>query len=311
MKKITSMVLLLLCACLLTACGCKHEWMDATCEAPKTCTLCGETEGEALPHVWNEATCVNPKFCQNCGIAEGEQPAGHQWQDLENHCSQICSVCGAIGGEVKEHLWQEATCTQPKTCTACGITEGECAPHTDLAAMDTSGDLVQITCTCGVEEEISDQDLMMRMLQGNWTMMAVYSDGGFYAPEPSYDWEEGSWMEIHSSEEPLAYQGFISDAGIYCVAPFELSDFQAGSYQYRRNGNALPIVQCIALAGTPQQETWQLVLGPRGYDPADLTTEQFLNAAHDGYVTCLWRYTEKAIYLYGYNPGFVPGVPAE
>ena len=29
---------------------CPHAWIDATCTAPKTCELCGETEGEALGH---------------------------------------------------------------------------------------------------------------------------------------------------------------------------------------------------------------------------------------------------------------------
>ena len=29
---------------------CSHSWLDATCTAPKTCSVCGETEGEALGH---------------------------------------------------------------------------------------------------------------------------------------------------------------------------------------------------------------------------------------------------------------------
>ena len=53
MKKILYMVLIVICiSTLLTACGCEHQWTDATCSAPKTCTLCGETEGTAL------AVCV-------------------------------------------------------------------------------------------------------------------------------------------------------------------------------------------------------------------------------------------------------------
>ena len=30
------------------ACGCKHEWIDATSKHPKTCLRCGKTEGEKL-----------------------------------------------------------------------------------------------------------------------------------------------------------------------------------------------------------------------------------------------------------------------
>ena len=37
----------------------EHSWADATCEAPKTCTGCGETEGEALGHLYYYNLCLN------------------------------------------------------------------------------------------------------------------------------------------------------------------------------------------------------------------------------------------------------------
>ena len=39
---------------------CEHEWVDATCKAPKTCKLCGASEGEANPdaHVLFADTCL-------------------------------------------------------------------------------------------------------------------------------------------------------------------------------------------------------------------------------------------------------------
>ena len=43
-------------------CGAKrheHSWTEATCTMPKTCTVCGETEGEALGHQWSEADNTN------------------------------------------------------------------------------------------------------------------------------------------------------------------------------------------------------------------------------------------------------------
>lgn len=33
---------------------CTHEWTDATCTTPKTCSKCGETEGQALGHNYTE-----------------------------------------------------------------------------------------------------------------------------------------------------------------------------------------------------------------------------------------------------------------
>ena len=36
---------------------CAHSWTAATCTAPKTCTLCGETEGSALGHSYVSGAC--------------------------------------------------------------------------------------------------------------------------------------------------------------------------------------------------------------------------------------------------------------
>ena len=35
-------------------CTGEHQWQDATCIKPKTCYVCGKTEGEALGHDWDE-----------------------------------------------------------------------------------------------------------------------------------------------------------------------------------------------------------------------------------------------------------------
>ena len=50
-----------------------HEWVEATCTAPKTCKTCGATEGEALGHDWKDATTEAPKTCTRCGTTEGEK----------------------------------------------------------------------------------------------------------------------------------------------------------------------------------------------------------------------------------------------
>ena len=86
---------------MLAGCGHEHTWAEATCTEPKTCSECGETEGEALGHTWVEATCTEAKHC---------------------------SVCGEIEGEPLEHTWIEANYQDPKTCSVCGATEGEPLP---------------------------------------------------------------------------------------------------------------------------------------------------------------------------------------
>lgn len=85
----------------LTGCGHEHTFSDATCESPKICLECGETEGEKLSHNWLEATCESPKTCALCNITEGEP---------------------------LEHQWLEATIENPKKCKLCGLTEGEPLP---------------------------------------------------------------------------------------------------------------------------------------------------------------------------------------
>ena len=62
---------------MLTACSCRHIWIEATCEMPKTCDACGITEGELLPHTPGEWTIFRTEYvtakslmvqqCRNCG----------------------------------------------------------------------------------------------------------------------------------------------------------------------------------------------------------------------------------------------------
>lgn len=51
--------------------GCPHDWISATCTTAKTCSICGQTEGEPLGHTWVEATKYAPKTCSTCGYKEG------------------------------------------------------------------------------------------------------------------------------------------------------------------------------------------------------------------------------------------------
>lgn len=106
MKKINQTISVLLIIGMLfgfSSCACSHEWVDATCTAPKTCSLCGETEGEPLGHDFRDATCTTPK---------------------------TCSVCGETEGDALGHDFRDATCTSPKTCSVCGATEGKALGHT-------------------------------------------------------------------------------------------------------------------------------------------------------------------------------------
>ncbi len=129
MKK--KLLLMLLCVALLaflTSCACEHEWVEASCLTPRTCSLCEETEGESLGHTWAEADCVTPKTCSVCAETEGEA-LGHTWADADCVTPKTCSVCAETEGEPLGHAWVDADCITPKTCSVCAVTEGEPLGH--------------------------------------------------------------------------------------------------------------------------------------------------------------------------------------
>lgn len=105
-----------------------HVWLEATCEAPKTCEVCGKTKGDALGHVWMEATCKDPQICETCGATKGEAK-GHSWSDSTCVEARFCYICGESDGVTGEHVWREATCTEPRMCMTCDLTEGEPNKH--------------------------------------------------------------------------------------------------------------------------------------------------------------------------------------
>lgn len=51
---------------------CNHNWQEANCTSPKTCTVCGKTEGSAIGHKWQDANYEHPKTCIICGATEGD-----------------------------------------------------------------------------------------------------------------------------------------------------------------------------------------------------------------------------------------------
>ena len=156
MKKILLLlsIIFVLC-CALASCGdngCEHNFESATCQAPRTCTLCGATDGEIGNHRWDEASCILPSTCKNCGLTNGVA-SGHKWDS--NICTdeKTCKLCGdkqkakehtwntdkcqearacqecGFEGEKIEHNWTPTSCELPETCTICGQTQGEALGH--------------------------------------------------------------------------------------------------------------------------------------------------------------------------------------
>lgn len=124
MKRKLFAALLCLLLTTLAGCGCEHQWTQASCTAPKTCSLCGDTEGAPIGHSWLAASCTAPKTCENCGETSGDA-LGHDWADANCQSAKKCARCHVTEGSPTDHSWASATTELPKTCTACGATEGK------------------------------------------------------------------------------------------------------------------------------------------------------------------------------------------
>ncbi|MBE6592112.1 MAG: hypothetical protein E7646_08745 [Ruminococcaceae bacterium] len=60
-----------------------HTMIEASCEHPRMCEICGYSEGEALGHTGGKATCTEYAICTRCNWFYGEV-LGHEY--VNGHC---------------------------------------------------------------------------------------------------------------------------------------------------------------------------------------------------------------------------------
>lgn len=147
-----------------SGCGAPHEWIDATCTAPRTCLTCGEIKGQPLGHTWDQEVCGTDKICLTCGEVE---EYGHIVEVDEGYAATCeadgltegshCSRCETVFVEQEAipaigHNYvltiAEATCLAPEThtyeCSNCldTYTEqyGEVTDH-DIEGVKPSGNI--------------------------------------------------------------------------------------------------------------------------------------------------------------------------
>lgn len=117
------LLLAVLCLALLAGCGCQHEWTEASCAAPKTCALCGATEGSPLSHQWSSGNCEDPRTCEICGES-AEEALGHSWMAATCESPRTCEICGSTVGSPRGHAWTMVS----EALLHCGICGGEMEP---------------------------------------------------------------------------------------------------------------------------------------------------------------------------------------
>ena len=157
--KTRSIILLvtMLFVVVLAVCSCEflnmHTWSEATCTTPKTCTICGATEGDPLGHVeevleGKDATCIETgltegKKCSVCDVILVEQEViptvAHTEEAVAGKdatCSEKgytagkkCSVCDTVLEGLEEIPMIAHTevidAAKAPTCTETGLTEGK------------------------------------------------------------------------------------------------------------------------------------------------------------------------------------------
>ncbi len=88
-----------------------HSFALADCDTPKTCTLCGKSEGAALGHSFALADCDTPKTCTLCGKSEGAA-LGHSFALADCDTPKTCTLCGKSEGNALGHRYNEGECSR-------------------------------------------------------------------------------------------------------------------------------------------------------------------------------------------------------
>jgi len=82
-----------------------HDFSDATCTAPKTCRMCGVTEGQALGHTYNPSSNCEDVICSICN----EMVKSHEFEVISAGTPSLISS--------SEQIEQCVNCGEKKTST--------------------------------------------------------------------------------------------------------------------------------------------------------------------------------------------------
>jgi len=175
-----------------------HVWVGATCTMPKTCSVCGATEGEALGHAWEENVCV--KTCSRCGIKEGTA-ADHTFEN------GVCSVCGTnawdtdcdgvleiltIGNsfstDAMEYAWQIAKDLGIEKVVLANIRIGGCTLNMHIT--NANGDLANYTYYYndnGTWVSTENYKLSTALQNRSWDYVSLQQASGESGVESTYN----------------------------------------------------------------------------------------------------------------------------
>ncbi len=224
---------------------CEHDFIDATCTTPKTCSLCNEVFGDPLGHSWIDATCTKAKTCSVCNEKEGE----------------------ALG-----HNYTSATCFEPKICTVCNHSEGEALSHT----------VENDTCTVCLKEgifyrnDISKEIKDLVELVTNEVNDNIKTEiNKLYIEYYSYINKETSLNKLDDLKEEFMekmYDLIPLANGLYAYGFSEFEDVRYAKklmreYGYRNNTFGIPLSKHYSInLNSATQEEWDYFFGETGIE---------------------------------------------
>lgn len=159
----------------------QHEWREASCTEPRTCILCGATEGAAKGHSWENATCLAPK---------------------------TCSVCHATEGGLGDHHYREATCTEPMVCVDCGATSGSalgCTAGSDGKCIRCGKQMIDFSEV--LSAPLDSMDSISRFVPRYYSQYCYYV-GNFRFIFNSADGVILSWGATNTTDREIKYITF-------------------------------------------------------------------------------------------------------
>ncbi len=142
MKKWMGIGLLLLIS-VLVGCGdtqvsndpCAHAWQEATCTEARTCSLCGEKEGEPLGHAYMAwRPNGDQTHSRNCSRDESHIETVPCFDGATPQDGQSCDVCGYLYQAAHSHNYDQKTVADA---------------YKAKAATCTKGDAYYYSCACG------------------------------------------------------------------------------------------------------------------------------------------------------------------
>ena len=114
----------------------EHNWVDATCSAPKHCTACGLTEGEATDHIQSDTYSTNETHhwyaCKFCDIKYEEEAHTPDYDVATEEHGIKCTKCNYVIAEPIAHV-HSVQKTNPGVEAGC----------------ETAGSLEYYECSCG------------------------------------------------------------------------------------------------------------------------------------------------------------------